>query len=602
MFENIREQKKGVLTYILVGLAGLGMVFLGVPLFNHSAGTQDIASVNGQGLGVNALNEQLSALQRQFPNLDRQLLQQQALQQLINQAVLEQHALNGEYHYSKPALYQNIKNQFGDEQAYQAALKQMRTNAPGYEAAVAQQQTVQQYYQFLNDSEFDDKILFNHLLKASAQTRDYSVVRLSLTDAKADIALDADAVQTYFNDHREDYQTAEKISLNYLVLDAATLNTQADIDEQAITDALAQASKASAKRSGRYLIFDDAQIAQDSANALSSGAKSFDELYRAISDGDISGEAGELPLQTHGEGPSPIVDDALFALETSGAVSPLLSTDYGNMLVSVNEIQSDTGPNREEVIQSLTRQANEAHYLDIAARAFDAALGGKPFSQIVDITGVSASTLDDLTPNQAATDWLSNPALQQQLFGANALAVNSVGEPIELDNQRSVFFQVSARELPQNKPFSEVAASVEQDYQTQQAQAILNQQSEQLAEVWQQNEAIDALVTTFNASVQPYTGVSTNSDHAELSPEAVATLFNQQGRIASTDAANGDKLITRLEAVHEGEVVDLPPELAEAFFKQWQQSAQLETLANISQWLHQQAKITIYEDRLPNSQ
>ena len=47
MLEDIREKKTNRITYLLVIIAGIGMLFIGVPYFNHG-GETNIATVNGQ--------------------------------------------------------------------------------------------------------------------------------------------------------------------------------------------------------------------------------------------------------------------------------------------------------------------------------------------------------------------------------------------------------------------------------------------------------------------------------------------------------------------------------------------------------------------------
>ena len=45
MLEDIREKKTNRITYLLVIIAGIGMLFIGVPYFNHG-GETNIATVN----------------------------------------------------------------------------------------------------------------------------------------------------------------------------------------------------------------------------------------------------------------------------------------------------------------------------------------------------------------------------------------------------------------------------------------------------------------------------------------------------------------------------------------------------------------------------
>ena len=51
MLEDIREKKTNRITYALVIIAGIGMLFIGVPFFNQPGGERaTVATVNGHNI------------------------------------------------------------------------------------------------------------------------------------------------------------------------------------------------------------------------------------------------------------------------------------------------------------------------------------------------------------------------------------------------------------------------------------------------------------------------------------------------------------------------------------------------------------------------
>ncbi|WP_072281875.1 peptidylprolyl isomerase [Rappaport israeli] len=439
MFNDIRKQRKNLLTYVLVGLAGIGMLFLGVPLFNQPSVQFDALKVNGTPIPVSTLQQQITALQRQLPDIDTQSIERQAIEQLINRTLLEQHALESDYRLSKPALFTLIKNEFGSNDAYQSALRQMHTNASAYENATQRQETSKNYYQFLANSDLAPKALFEQYLNALTQTRNYTLIRLPFETTKEAITPTEAQIAEYYQNNSAHYQSKELVDLEYIVLDAANLVSD-NITPQAIDEAHEEALKTQSKRSGLYIIFDNPEVAQNMAQAIERKERTFEDIYASIENDAIAGEAGELPLSAYGSAPIPIVDDALFNLANEGDSSPLLDTDYGKMLVLVTTIDNTTLPTREEVANQLQQRLGEELYYDLAAKAFDAALENKPFSQILNLTGITQTQeLKQINPQTTNPDWLQDAKVQSQLFGANAIDINQIGEPIELDKHRSVF-------------------------------------------------------------------------------------------------------------------------------------------------------------------
>ncbi len=81
----------------------------------------------------------------------------------------------------------------------------------------------------------------------------------------------------------------------------------------------------------------------------------------------------------------------------------------------------------------------------------------------------------------------------------------------------------------------------------------------------------------------------------------MSTLFNQKQRTVITTANNKDYIIAQLEAVHDGNLEDIPDEMRQALFNKLQTDTQMETLASFGQWLQQQAEVKIYENNLPSA-
>ena len=174
MLEDIREKKTNRITYLLVIIAGIGMLFIGVPYFNHG-GETNIATVNGQEVPLRAYQEQYRDIQQQQPDLSETDLKQRAVRSLVERTLFQQQALNSRYRLPDSALYRIIKEQFGNDENYQQWLKARGISAETYQQSVRSEQSIAGYYSTLQAAGGENNPLYKHYLQSAAQERGYTL-------------------------------------------------------------------------------------------------------------------------------------------------------------------------------------------------------------------------------------------------------------------------------------------------------------------------------------------------------------------------------------------------------------------------------------------
>lgn len=593
MSEEKSSKKVSIWAHILIGAAGLGILMFDVPSMVGRGDTQTVATVGTRDITLRELNEAVSALQSRLPDLSTKTLQEQALLQLVQQALLEEHALAGNFAYPDALLHKAIKDAFGSDEAYQNWLRERGISAASYQESLRRSGTVDAYYQSLAAAAPKDDILFDALLDDMAQTRDYSAIHLPLAPLAASLTPDEATVAAWYEANSDAFMTPETVSVRYVILDRATLAAEADISAADIADK----QRKNERRAGTYLIFDDKSAAEAATTALANGEKTFADIRADIQSGAIGGEAGELPMQQHGKGIDPVVDDALFALEKEGDISGILTSENFNaMLLTLTAREAGSG---EDTRAQIANEAAAARYSELAEKAFDAALADKPLEQIAGIIGQEIRTADNLTAHSNDADWLGNAKVQAGLFGADAVAVDRVGEPVELEDGRSIFYQIAARKLPEKRPFADVKSEAEQGFRAQEAGKILDERSAALAQAWQSGQDIEALVGEYGGERRQYKGIGMLLPAEGISPETMQALMHQSEAVSRSTAGNGDRIITRLDAVHAGKGSELPQEMIDLLKNQRALSVQQETQQAMAGWLQQSGGVKIYQDRLP---
>ena len=567
MLEDIREKKTNRITYLLVIIAGIGMLFIGVPYFNHG-GEINIATVNGQEIPMRAYQDQYRDIQQQQPNLAEADLKQRAVRSLIERTLFQQQALNSRYRLPDSALYRIIKEQFGNDENYQQWLKSRGISAETYQQSVRSDQSIASYYSALQAAGGENNPLYQHYLQSAAQERGYTLYTIPRAPIAAAISVDDSALQKHYEAHGEHYATPENVDINYTIYDIADLP---------VSDA--QIAKARA--------------ASDAAAAIKDGRKTFANYWQDIQNKTLAGESGELALAAKGKGTSPELDEALFALEKSGDVSPLINSEYGKILVELGNIE--TGNRSDEELRRLAASENETAYTEHANQAFDAAQSGKPLAAITGITGGKTESLSAITADSDAAPWLHDTKVQAQLFGAQALPDNKTGEPVEIAPQRTLFFTVTKREKPQPRPFADVRAQVETDYRNEQANATLHERGDALKQALADNpEKAAALANEYQAKSETVAPANRYTTQNPL----VLELFNQSARISSLDTPDGDLLVARLDSVRDGDPAQLPEPVRQTLTQAWQMQTISGDYKSMGDWLYRQAKISVNEEAL----
>ena len=584
-------KKNSIWAYALIGAAGLGLLLFDMPI-NQQSGTQTVATVDGRDISAAQLNSAISSLQGQLPGLDSKILQEQALHQLIRQALLESHALSGNFTYPDSLLHAELKSEFGSDEAYKSWLRDRGISAASYQESLRQNGAIFSYYQTLASSAPTHSALLDGLLQAFAQSQDYTVIRLPLDAAAEQLNADDAAIEAWYQAHPDAFMSTERVAVRYFVLDSATLTPADAISD----DDIASKRRQNEQRAGQYLIFDTRSDAEAAAAALASGEKSFADLAADINANRLAGESGDLPLQRYGAGIDPVVDDALFALENSGDVSPVISSDnFTAMILTLTQQQA--GDN-SDVAAQLAQERGAARYSELAEKAFDAALNNQPLNQIAELTGQAISEHADLTPG-SGDDWLRDAKVQASLFGDTRVAVGKVAEPVEISSGRSVFYEVTARDLPELLPYADVRAKAETLWRTDEAGKQLDAQSAEIVAAWQQGQDVATLIAQYHGEEQHYQGINRLAPPEGISADLAHRLMQQSERVSAETADNGDRLITHLDAVHPGSVDDLPADLRELLGEQWRLTRSQQEEDAMTQWLQENVSVKIQTKNLP---
>ena len=250
MLQKIRDNAHGWWTYVLVPVLILLFALWGIGNYLGGSFSQSqVAKVNDQAISISAFSTLYQSMQNANPHQDTKTLKLQALQSLVNKAILSQglHQIGfaisdtalDQIIYQIPAFQQN--GQFSMER-YQAFLQNIGETTEALRADLRQSFLVQQFQngllasQFALPSEITAETNYANMLRNIAYITvpiSHFTPRTPPTDA---------AIQAYYTAHQNAFMTPLHVKLAYVTLSKAQFAKKGENAEANYSAALNKAS------------------------------------------------------------------------------------------------------------------------------------------------------------------------------------------------------------------------------------------------------------------------------------------------------------------------------------------------------------------------
>lgn len=571
MLQRIRDRSTSWGAKIIIGAVIATMALFGVDSLVGllSSDGDDVATVNGQSITRQQVEVQVQRAIRsgQVPPEQERQLRGQVLDQLIRTSLLDQYAENGGLHLSESQLDKLIVSlpEFQDQDGnFSRELFKNRLASAGYtplafRAQLRNDMQRQQLQQGLSASEFmlDDEQ--QRLAALQNQTRRYRYQQLNASDLEETPQVSEADLETYYQDHRDDYQRPEQVKLAYLVLDRGELADQVEVDDAQLRSLYAErASNAERRVSHIMLTFGDQRSREEAVARLEkveerlAAGESFASLAKEVSDdtstSDSGGDLGVISRGFFGEA----FENAVYSLD-QGQVSDIVETDNGLHLLKVTEIEI---PSFDELRGELRDQAALADVDDLfnerVQQLIDESFAADDLASIASDVGAELQTSDWVSAD-GAEGVLAEPGVMDAAFTTDVLEEGFNSEVIELDEDRRLVLRVRdhrpATTLALDQVRERVTAAVEKLKVQEALTALAEERVAALrdgsveAVDWQQVES----ATRQNGGDVP---AAVNTLAFRLpNPEGEAPVYGQ------TAVQNGVALVA-LDAVQEGNASD----------------------------------------------
>ena len=454
------------------------------------------------------LGEQYAA-QRAFFRVGRQAIQQMVDEELIVQAAREEGLQVSpqelaDFLTRDPQFQEN--GRFIGVERYRALFQQAGVAMHDYEETQRRRLLGEKYRSLLttgvtvSDAEVQDE-LKRRLQKTSV---DWVLVE---PDAVTVPAASDSELQAFHREHEAQYRRGEGRTGRYVLFDPQSLAAQA-----AVTDAEVQAAydrdlptryTATEQRRASHILLkvapdakpEDAARVEAKAKDLLKRARAgedFAALARASSEDSTASNGGDLNFFGRGQMVKEF-EDAAFALPVGG-ISDLVKTRYGYHIIKVTDTRAGRTIPFEEARDRIRQEMQVDRARSLAtdrARSFAAVAKKDGFEKAAGAAGLAVK---DTGPVRAGDTLAELPGSQPAAQRILALKAGELSDPIPVP-EGQIVVEVTGTVPDEPRPFAEVRARVEQDWQAERRKAMV-------AERLRSGGSLEALAKGFKKEVQ----------------------------------------------------------------------------------------------------
>lgn len=511
MLQSIRDNSKGIIAKIIVGLIALTFALFGVEsLVGLGSSEKPIATVNGEAVSTQELMRGVELQRRQILSqmgpdadptmLDDNLLNRMVLESLIERSLLSQSVEKQGLFFSEEMLDQLIVNtpQFQvdgrfDRNQFEMVLRSAGFTPLTYRELLRLETLIDQERAGYVLSSFMTRSEIERIVSLDQQTRDFAYVSLSLLPILNQVSVTEEEIRARYDQNAAALQTEERVILDYVLLEKAAF-----VDPEQVSDSeveslyqqtLAEFRSEELRDAAHILIEVDEQTDALAALARIQEVKlkleegeDFATLARIYSD-DIgsASEGGALGFMSRDMLVGPFAE-TLFAMETVGGISEPIQTEFGYHLIKLAGVKQEEMPSRADLEMELryeiAERDAERFYVEALERLADLSFSSADLIAPSEELGLDVMTSEAIS-REGGTGLLGgHPRVVDAAFSQDVLRDRLNSLPIELNRERAVVLRLNEHQPSRQVTFEEARDSIELELITEVAKKQLRAQAD----------------------------------------------------------------------------------------------------------------------------
>jgi peptidyl-prolyl cis-trans isomerase D len=349
------------------------------------------------------------------------------------------------------------------------------------------------------------------------EEREIQYLTLPADRYKSDAPIDPAAIEAYYKAHQADYRVTESVDLQYAQLtlgQVASTETVSDSDLQAAYDKQKSSFVLPERRESSHILIpfgkDPAAALKqaDQVFAMAKSGQNFAALAKKYSQDPGSAQNGGSLGWIDRSGFVAPFADALFGMKTVGEIVGPVKSQYGYHIIRLDGIQpgrtKTLAEARPQLQAQLQKSAATNRFGDIEDQLQDSLQNpGATLATLAKQYNLTIGEVPQFLQDAGGAPLGQAKPLQSQVFGGNAVADQTLGGPVILDNDKMVIFEVVARHPAHVKALADVRDSIIAALQKQrETDAALTAAKAARAQL-QSGTSFDQVAKSLNVSADP---------------------------------------------------------------------------------------------------
>ncbi len=540
MLQSMRNNLKGTVAFIIIGILIIPLALVGIEGFNRSYPEGVVVQVNDEPVSRNLYSQKVNDLAQQYPQLTREQIGEIVLEQLVVQKLMQQQARE---HLA--VSDERVKFQIDElrkSNRLEAVLRGNNMSLASLADAIKDSELNRQLSAGLFKSSFTSEEAVAKLIGIRDQKRDITWVELPMAPELAKTTVSEEEIKTYYEANKADLLIPAKAKFEYAEITPKSFKADItdEVVENAFQDAMNRYRENKPRKVAHLFISNDNPDAQSLIQQISAkiSPDNFNALVEEYSD-DLANTDGVL-------GVYPQVDlsdlyDGFKDLSLNEVSAPFVSAE-GTHFLRVLEIgdPSDPVPNKEKLKQELVLESQKSQY-DIQVDKFkDVIYSVDHIADYTDIQGLDIKVTDLLPPSEL----LQNVGLSGQSFTEQDLTEDK-GKLIRIGD-RSVAFKVLEYNPPKQMTLEEARENIVDTLKRKKASEALAERAKKLLE--------DLKAGNRDESVTYRDESDLKRDNLQIRPDIIQLAFNvdkpsDSPTYGDKAASNGDHIIVMVKKV-----------------------------------------------------
>ena len=681
VLQSIRDRLHGIIAVFIFGILIIPFVFVGVNSYFTSDAVNSVAVVNEQQISVTEFNQSFQNYRRRMQSLmgsnfdaeqfDQAIVRRQHLDTMIDQELLAQVSVEAGLSVDSGRLADAIRNVAGFQvdgefnvDVYQSRLASQGLTAQQFENNMRSQMILGQLPTAISSSAISTGWELNDFVRMQEQKRAFKAILVpaqagdpvggevaaeieaELVDSgeeqtEADVAnpateaalaeavleeeiieeevIDEEAVVAWYESHPDDYRSVERVVIEYLELDAATMGGEIATDEETLL-AQFEAQEArfitpEARQASHILIEIDAQApdaevetarqeAEDLANRAMAGEDFAALAVEFSQDAGSAAQGGDLGWVEPGFMVQAF-EDGLYELTLENPVSQPVQSGFGWHVIYLREIRPAEGMTfteaRPVLLAEYQEEEDERRFIEQADRLVDI-IYEDPTTLEAAAAELDLLVLEAGPFSRAGGEGIAATSeVVRASFSDLVLLQGAVSDPVDVGENHLVMILLKEHLPEAVLALDEVRDQVVQSVRQQRAMEAAEARAEEFLAL--AVAGTDLSVLAAENGLELLEAEAIMRDDVEIRADLRKELFQMDvpgegGPLTEVLELSDGYAVVMLQSVSDGELLEEDVLKSQSFSRRLANSSASSETFGFLRMLRSQSEITIYEDRL----